>query len=107
MRCSATSTLCPTATRAGRRDGGLLEYWDTGFFPVTRDYRRYDLAADDDGPAMAVICSKAAELGINVVATIFERDGSDLCYDTAMLVGPEGRIVVSTERPISAASATS
>ena len=56
---------------------------------------------------MAVICSKAAELGIHVVATIFERDGSDLCYDMAMLVGPEGRIVGKYRRPISAASATS
>ncbi len=70
----------------------LPEYWSTGFFPASRDYRRYDLAAADDGPAMTAIRDKAVELGMHVVATIFERDGSDLCYDTAMLVGPDGRI---------------
>ena len=41
---------------------------------------------------MTAVRDKAVDLGLHVVATIFERDGSDLCYDTAMLVRPDGRI---------------
>ena len=85
-------SLLEQAAAQGAEVALLPEYWSTGFFPATRDYRRYDLAADDDGMAMTAICRKAAELGMHIVATIFERDGSDLCYDTAMLVRPDGRI---------------
>ena len=42
---------------------------------------------------MTAVRGKAVELDMHVVATIFERDGSDLCYDTAMLVRPDGSIV--------------
>ena len=84
--------LLDQAAASGAEVALLPEYWSTGFFPASRDYRRYDLAAADDGRAMTAIRDKAVELGMHVVATIFERDGSDLCYDTAMLVGPDGRI---------------
>lgn len=71
----------------------LPEYWSTGFFPGLRDYKLYDLAAPDDGPAMSAIKTKAHEHRIHIVSTIYEREGSDLYYDTAMLVNDEGRII--------------
>ena len=71
----------------------LPEYWSTGFFPGSRDYRKYDLAAPDDGPAMSAIKEKASRHRVHVVATIFEQDGTDLFYDAAMLVGPDGAII--------------
>ena len=88
----AALRLLDQAAASGAEVALLPEYWSTGFFPASRDYRRYDLAAPDDGPAMTAVRDKAVELGLHVVATIFERDGSDLCYDTAMLVRPDGSI---------------
>ena len=71
----------------------LPEYWSTGFFPGLRDYKLYDLAATDDGLAMSAIKEKARAHHIHIVASIYERDGSDLYYDTSILVDGEGRII--------------
>ena len=71
----------------------LPEYWSTGFFPAQRKYKLYDLAAPDDGPAMAALREKACEHRIHIVGGFYERDGSDLYYNTAMLIGPEGQII--------------
>ena len=71
----------------------LPEYWSTAFFPATRDYACYDLAAPDTGPAITAMKAKAVQHRLHIIATIFERDGTDLCYDTAMLIGPDGGII--------------
>ena len=86
---SIAERLIDQAAAAGAEVVLLPEYWSTGFFPASRDYSKYDLAAPDDGLAMGAMRSKAAEHGLYIVATIFERDGSDLCYDTAMLLAPD------------------
>ena len=82
--------LIDYAVEGGATIALLPEYWSTGFFPASRDYKKYDLAAADDGPAIAAIKQKASQHRIHIVATIFEKDGTDLCYDTAILVGPDG-----------------
>ena len=71
----------------------LPEYWSTGFFPLSRDYGMYSLASTADGHAMRAVRERASRHGVHVVATIFEQDGTDLYYDTAMLVSPDGGIV--------------
>ena len=71
----------------------LPEYWSTAFFPATRDYACYALAAPDTGPAITAMKDKAVQHRLHIIATIFERDGTDLCYDTAMLIGPDGVII--------------
>ena len=71
----------------------LPEYWSTGFFPASRDYALFDLASTVEDPAIATMRSKAAQYRCHIVATIFERDGTDLFYDTAILIGPGGEIV--------------
>ena len=70
----------------------LPEYWSTAFFPATRDYKCYDLASPDSGPAITAMKKKAIEHGLYIIATIFEKDGSDLFYDTAILIDPDGKI---------------
>ncbi len=84
--------LVDIAAADGAKVTLLPEYWSTGFFPASRDYARFDLAATVEDAAMATMRSKAAQHRLHIVATIFERDGSDLFYDTAILIGPEGEI---------------
>ena len=71
----------------------LPEYWSTAFFPATRDYKCYELAAPDTGPSITAMREKAVEHNLHIIATIFEQDGSDLFYDTAMLIDPDGNII--------------
>ena len=71
----------------------LPEYWSTAFFPATRDYKCYELAAPETGPAITAMKAKAKEHHLHIIATIFEQDGSDLFYDTAVLISPVGEIM--------------
>ena len=90
---SIAERLIDQAAAEGAEVVLLPEYWSTGFFPASRDYSKYELAAPDDGLAITAMGRKAAEHGLYIVATIFERDGSDLCYDTAMLLAPDRTIM--------------
>ena len=90
---STATRLIDEAAAAGANIILLPEYWSTGFFPASRDYKMYDLAAPDNGVAMTAIKEKSLAHHIHIVATIFERDGSDLYYDTSILVGPDGKII--------------
>jgi len=90
---SIAERLIDQAAAEGAEIVLLPEYWSTGFFPASRDYSKYGLAAPDDGLAITAMKSKAAEHGLHIVATIFERDGTDLCYQTAMLVTPNQTIM--------------
>ncbi len=71
----------------------LPEYWSTGFFPGMRDYKLYDLAAPDDGPAIEALRQIAQQRGLHIIGSIYEMVGSDLYYDTAMLIGTSGNIL--------------
>lgn len=71
----------------------LPEYWSTAFFPATRDYKCYNLAAPDTGPAITAMKDKAVQHQLHIIAPIFERDGSELFYNTAMLINPNGEII--------------
>ena len=85
--------LIDEASQRGAEFILLPEYWSTAFFPATRDYKCYRLAAPDDGPAITAMKRKAREHRLHIIATIFEQDGSDLFYDTAMLIDPDGNIM--------------
>ena len=71
----------------------LPEFWSTGYFPLAVDYGYYDLAATDDGCAMASTKAKAREHGVHIVSTIYEEDGPGLYYNTSMIVDPQGEII--------------
>ena len=85
--------LIDTAAKEGADFILLPEYWSTGFFPGLRDYKLYDLAAPDDGPAITALRQKAQQHSLHIVGGIYESVGSDLYYDTAMLIGPSGDIL--------------
>ncbi len=54
----------------------------------------------DDGPTMAFARSAATELGVHVHASLYERadSGDGLGFNTAILVGPDGRLVARTRK---------
>jgi N-carbamoylputrescine amidase len=69
------------------------EFFNTIFFAQYRDPSHMDLAEPDDGPTITAIQERARAHRCHIVATIFERESAGLCYDTAMLIDPDGAIV--------------
>ncbi len=90
---SAACTYIDQAAADGADCIVLPEFFSTGYFPVYRDYDYYDLASDENGPAISSIKAKARGHRVHIVATYYEKDGSDLYYNTSMLIGPDGGIV--------------
>ena len=72
----------------------LPEFWSTGYFPLSIDYSLYDLAANENGLAMTRVKEKAIEHDINIVSTIYERAGPGVFYNSAMIVNPQGDIIL-------------
>ena len=92
-RSDASGLSRSAISRAGADVILLPEYWSTAFFPATRDYKCYSLASPDHGPAITAMKLKAKEHNLHIIAALFEQDGSDLFYDTAMLIDPDGNIM--------------
>lgn len=70
----------------------LPELWAPGYF----SFDRYDeLAEATNGPLVAQVAHWAKQLQTHVhIGSILERDASGLLYNTAMLLGPEGDVLL-------------
>jgi len=90
---AAACTYIDQAAEGGADCIVLPEFFSTGYFPVYRDYDYYDLASDENGLAISSVKAKAREHRVHIVATYYERDGSDLYYNASLLIGPDGETV--------------
>ncbi len=95
-----------TAAGAGARVVFLPELTLSRYPADTLPSGRADATAEslEDGPTMAFARAAAADTGVHVHASLFERspgpDGSDdgLGYNTAVLVAPDGTLVGRTRK---------
>lgn len=69
------------------------EFFNIPYVFQYRDYAHIDRAERDDGPSVRCMAAKAREHGIHIVATLFEEDSAGLYYDSAMVIGPDGRLL--------------
>lgn len=69
------------------------EFFNSLYVFQYRDYAYIDHAEPENGPAITMARDKARTHGMHVVATIFEEDSAGICYDSAILIGPDGAIV--------------
>ena len=86
---------CQFVSRAAADGAQLIvlpEFFNCEYFPQFRDYHYMDYAEPDTGPTTERMRSKAKELKVWIVSTIFEVERPGLYYDTAMLINPEGEI---------------
>ena len=58
-----------------------------------RDPKLFDRAEPLDGPTLTAIRQAAADYGVWVVPTVFEKELAGVCYDTAVLINPRGELV--------------
>jgi predicted amidohydrolase len=58
-----------------------------------RDPSLFDRAEPLRGPTFTAISAAARSHGVWVIPSIFEKEIAGVCYDTAMLIGPDGDLV--------------
>lgn len=69
------------------------EFFNTEYFYQRRDLTYLDCAEPEDGPTLGAMRERAVAHGIHLCATLLEEEGAGLYYDTAFLLGPDGRTV--------------
>ncbi|MEK7711883.1 MAG: carbon-nitrogen hydrolase, partial [Pseudomonadota bacterium] len=74
----------------------LLQELHTGvYFCQTEDTQRFDQAEPVPGPTSDALGALAQELGIVIVASVFERRAAGLYHNTAVVLDSDGRIAGS------------
>ena len=71
----------------------IPEFFNTEYFFQYRDLTNLDWAESEDGLSIRAIRERAAAHGIHVCATLLEEQGAGMYYDTAFLLGPDGKTV--------------
>lgn len=83
-------------TRKAARDGAqvvcLQELFPSLYFCQSNDPKFFELAEPVPGPTSERLASLAKELGIVIVASLFERDGQEY-YNTACVLDADGRFL--------------
>ncbi len=80
------------AARSGARLALLQELHDTPYFCQTEDPQRFDLAEPVPGPRSEELAALARELGIVIVASLFEKRAPGLYHNTAVVFDNDGRL---------------
>jgi N-carbamoylputrescine amidase len=98
--CSEDYRQNMAATESGIREAAsrgarlvLLQELHTGvYFCQTEDTRRFDQAETIPGPSSDALGRLAQELGVVIVASLFERRAPGLYHNTAVVLETDGRI---------------
>ncbi len=94
----AVDNLDRTLGLLGRAaDGGATllatqELFRTPYFCQVEDARCFDLAEPIPGPTTEALSAFAKARGVTVLASLFERRAAGLHHNTAVLIGPDGRV---------------
>jgi len=70
----------------------LPELFRSRYFCQREDSRNFDLAEAVPGPSTEVLAKLAAERGVTLVASLFERRDAGLYHNTAVTIDADGRI---------------
>ncbi len=80
------------AARAGAQIVCLPELFRTQYFCQREELRLFDLAEAIPGPSTERLGALARELGVAIVASLFERRAAGLYHNTAVTLGADGAI---------------
>ena len=85
--------LVREAADRGARIICLQELFNTIYFPYELNSRHLDLAEPLDGPTMEHMQGLAGELGVVLIAPIYEKALDGLLYNSAPVIGPDGNLL--------------
>ena len=80
------------AARQGANIVCLPELFRTQYFCQREDTRLFDLAEAIPGPSTAALGELARELGVSIIASLFERRAAGLYHNTAATLGADGSL---------------
>jgi len=80
------------AARSGAELVLLQELHDTPYFCQTEEPQHFDLAEPVPGPRSEELAAQARELGIVIVASLFEKRAAGLYHNTAVVFDRDGRL---------------
>ena len=80
------------AARQGANIVCLPELFQTQYFCQREDTRLFDLAEAIPGPSTASLGELARELGVSIIASLFERRAAGLYHNTAATLGADGTL---------------
>ena len=81
------------AARRGANVVCLPELFRTQYFCQREDLRLFDLAEAIPGPSTNALSALARELGVAIVASLFERRAPGLYHNTAVTIDADGELV--------------
>ena len=71
----------------------LQELFRSQYFCREEDARLFDLAETIPGPSTERLCPLAAELGVVIVASLFEKRATGLYHNTAAVIDADGTLL--------------
>jgi N-carbamoylputrescine amidase len=71
----------------------LQELFRSRYFCQTEDHRFFALAEPIPGPSTAALGKVAAELGVVIIASLFEKRAEGLYHNTAAVIDADGRLL--------------
>ncbi len=69
----------------------LQELFRSQYFCQVEDHRFFDLAEPIPGPSTETLSALAAELGVVIIASLFEKRAEGLYHNTAAIIDADGR----------------
>ena len=82
-----------TAAQAGAKIVCLQELFTSRYFCQTEDPQHFQLAESIPGPTSDALCEKAKQLGVVIVAGLFEKRAAGLFHNSAIVIDTDGSIV--------------
>jgi N-carbamoylputrescine amidase len=79
------------AAANGARIVCLQELFRSQYFCQTEDHRYFDLAEPVPGPSSERLARLAGELGVVIVASLFEKRAEGLYHNTAAVIDADGQ----------------
>ncbi|MEQ1853013.1 MAG: carbon-nitrogen hydrolase [Chthoniobacteraceae bacterium] len=79
------------AAKAGAQIICLQELFRSYYFCQVEDHKYFALAEEIPGPSTEAFCKVAAEHGVVVIASLFERRAAGLYHNTAAIIDADGR----------------
>jgi N-carbamoylputrescine amidase len=71
----------------------LPELFATEYFPWWKDTKYFNYAEPIPGPTTSKISELISTLSIYVIAPLYEKEGPGIYYNSAVLIGPKGKII--------------
>jgi N-carbamoylputrescine amidase len=90
---SVTAEKIREAAASGAQIVCTQELFTTAYFCRDQDPARFDLAESVPGPTTELLGALAGELGIVIVAALFERRGAGVYHNTAVVFDADGSLM--------------